>query len=165
MFYCLTTILSMIFYNSLICLSFVIEIFYFQTVPGTKHHRFIFILTFYAMPSFFRHQKDSGRQSIYKGENLYNVSCILECSFFKIYIFFAHESMKKTPSKLAHNRPRIFVSVSARLLKRPKNRNLVPLNAEVSIYICWDWKSKYVRKKAFPKYICITYKLCPQKYF
>ena len=77
MFYCLTTILSIIFYNSLICLSFVIEIFYFQTVPGTKHHRFILGLTFFSLPSFFRHQKDSGRQSIYKGENLYDVSCIL----------------------------------------------------------------------------------------
>ena len=77
MFNCFITVLSTIFYNSLICLSFVIEIFYFQTVPGTKHHRFILYLTFYNMPSFFRHQKDSGSWSIYKGENLFNVSCIL----------------------------------------------------------------------------------------
>ena len=77
MFYCLTTILSIIFHNSLICLSFVIEIFYFQTVPGTKHHRLMYNLTFSAMASVIRHQKDSGRQSIYKGENLYDVSCIL----------------------------------------------------------------------------------------
>ena len=49
----------------------------FQTVPGTKHHRFIFSLTFSAMPSFVIHKKDSGMQSIYKGENLYDVSCIL----------------------------------------------------------------------------------------
>ena len=77
MFYCFITIFSIIFYDSLICLSFVIEIFYFQTVPGTKHHRLMFSLTFFAMLLFFRHQKDSGRQSIYKGENLYAVSCIL----------------------------------------------------------------------------------------
>ena len=77
MFYCFITILSTIFCNSLICKSFVIEIFYFYTVPGTKHHRFMFDLTFSAMLSFFRHQKDSGRQSIYKGENLYSVSCFL----------------------------------------------------------------------------------------
>ena len=37
--------------------SFVIEIFYIQTVPGTKHHRFILGLTFFAKSSFFRHKK------------------------------------------------------------------------------------------------------------
>ena len=77
MFYCFITILSTIFYDRLICLSFVIEIFNFQTVPGTKQHRFMFNLTFYAMPSFFRHQKDSGSWSIYKGENFFNENCIL----------------------------------------------------------------------------------------
>ena len=107
MFYCLTTILSIIFYNSLICLSFEIEIFYFQTVPGTKHHRFIFTLTFSAIPSFFRHQKDSGRQSSYKGENLYNVSCILAFYYvtfqygcynivFKKIYFFCPQKFEKT---------------------------------------------------------------------
>ena len=77
MFYCFITILSTIFCNSLICKSFVIEIFYFQTVPGTKHHRFMINLTFYAVPSLFRHQKDSGSWSIHKGENFFNESCIL----------------------------------------------------------------------------------------
>ena len=107
MFYCLTTIFSIVFYNSLICLSFVIKIFYLYTVPGTKHHRFMFSLTFSAMPSFFRHQKNSGRQSIYKGENLYCVSCILgfihgnrdsllsiakgNQSFFIIFAFMRHD--------------------------------------------------------------------------
>ena len=33
--------------------------------------------------------------------------------------------MKKPPSKVAHNRPRPFFSVLARLPKRPKNRNPV----------------------------------------
>ena len=77
MFYCFITILSTIFYNRLICLSFVIEIFNFQTVPGTKQHRFMFNLTFYAMPIFIRHQKDSGSWSIHKGENFFNENCIL----------------------------------------------------------------------------------------
>ena len=40
--------------------------------------------------------------------------------------FFAPENMKKPPSKVAHNRPRPFFSVLARLPKRPKNRNPVP---------------------------------------
>ena len=61
-------------------LSFVIDIFYFQTVPGTKHHRVMLTLTFSAMPLFFRHQKDSEGKSISKGENLYSVSCILAAS-------------------------------------------------------------------------------------
>ena len=47
----------------------------------------------------------------------------------KINIFFAPENMKKPPSKVAHNRPRTFFSVLARLPKRPKNRNLVPPKA------------------------------------
>ena len=34
-------------------------------------------LTFYAVPLFFRHQKDSGSWSIHKGENFSNESCIL----------------------------------------------------------------------------------------
>ena len=34
-------------------------------------------LTFYAVPSFFRHQKDSGSWSIHKGENFFNESFIL----------------------------------------------------------------------------------------
>ena len=54
-------------------LGLVIEIFYKQTVPGTKYHSFMFALT-----SFFRHQKDSGRQSIYKSENLFGLNCILK---------------------------------------------------------------------------------------
>ena len=37
----------------------------------------MFNLTFYAMPLFFRHQKDSGSWSIYKGENFFNENCIL----------------------------------------------------------------------------------------
>ena len=37
-------------------------------------------LTFYAMPLFFRHQKDSGSWSIYKGENFFNENCILALS-------------------------------------------------------------------------------------
>ena len=37
----------------------------------------MFNLTFYAMPLFFRHQKDSGSWSIYKGENFFNEICIL----------------------------------------------------------------------------------------
>ena len=45
------------FYNSLICLGFEITIFYIQTVPGTKHHRFILELTFFATPLFFQTQK------------------------------------------------------------------------------------------------------------
>ena len=77
MFYYFITILSKMFYNRLICLSFVIEIFNFQTVPGTKQHRFIFYLSFYAMPLFFRHQKDSGSWSIYKVKNFFNENCIL----------------------------------------------------------------------------------------
>ena len=39
------------------------------------------------------------------------------------------ENMKKTPSKVAHNRPRPFFSVLAWLPKRPKNRNPVPPKA------------------------------------
>ena len=37
----------------------------------------MFNLTFYAMPLFFRHQKDSGSWSIHKGENFFNENCIL----------------------------------------------------------------------------------------
>jgi hypothetical protein len=37
----------------------------------------MFNLTFYAMPLFFRHQKDSSSWSIYKGENFFNENCIL----------------------------------------------------------------------------------------
>ena len=38
----------------------------------------MFNFTFSAMPLFFRHQKDSGSWSIYKGENFFNENCILE---------------------------------------------------------------------------------------
>ena len=41
-------------------------------------------------------------------------------------IFLDPENMKKTPLKVAHNWPRPFFSVLARLPKRPKNRNPVP---------------------------------------
>ena len=41
----------------------------------------MFNLTFYAMPLFFRHQKDSGSWSIYKGENFFNENCILDLKF------------------------------------------------------------------------------------
>ena len=37
----------------------------------------MFNLTFYAMPLFFRHQKNSGSWSIHKGENFFNENCIL----------------------------------------------------------------------------------------
>ena len=40
----------------------------------------MFGLTFFAMPLFFKHQKD-----IYKGENLYAVSCILGAYYPNIY--------------------------------------------------------------------------------
>ena len=40
----------------------------------------MFNLTFYAMRLFFRHQKDSGSWSIYKGENFFNENCILALS-------------------------------------------------------------------------------------
>ena len=45
----------------------------------------------------------------------------------KSNFFFDPEKMKKLPSKVAHNRPLTFFSVLARLPKRPKNRNPVPL--------------------------------------
>ena len=34
---------------------------YVPAALGTKHHSFMFAFTFFTMPSFFRHQKDSGR--------------------------------------------------------------------------------------------------------
>ena len=39
------------------------------------------------------------------------------------------ENMKKTPSKIAHNRPPTFFYVLARLPKWPRNRNPVPPKA------------------------------------
>ena len=47
--------------------------------------------------------------------------------------------MKKTPSKVAHNRPRTFFSVLARLPKRPKNRNPVPPKAKYCRTGYLDW--------------------------
>ena len=44
----------------------------------------MFNLTFYTVPLFFRHQKDSGSWSIYKGENFFNENCILEFLSFWI---------------------------------------------------------------------------------
>ena len=44
--------------------------------------------------------------------------------FSKKNIFFTSENLKKTPSKVAHNRPKIIFSVLAKLPKRPKNRYL-----------------------------------------
>ena len=41
------------------------------------------------MLSFFRHQKDSGSWSIYKGENFFNVSCILVKKVFFVINFLA----------------------------------------------------------------------------
>ena len=50
--------------------------------------------------------------------------------FLKKFNFFVVlENMKKIPSKVAHNRLRLFFSVLARLPKRPKNRNPVPPKA------------------------------------
>ena len=43
--------------------------------------------------------------------------------------FFAPENMKKPPSKIAHNRPKTFFSVLARLPKQPQNRNPIPSKA------------------------------------
>ena len=91
MFQCLRIIFSILFYHTLVCLSFVIEILYKQTVPGTKHHSFIIVFTFFSTPSFFRHQKDSGSWSIYNIEDLFNENCILIlqvsfciCQFFNL---------------------------------------------------------------------------------
>ena len=49
--------------------------------------------------------------------------------FSKIFFFFAPENMKKTHSKVAHNRPKLFFSVLAWLPKRCKNRNPEPPKA------------------------------------
>ena len=112
MFYCFITILSTIFCNSLICKSFVIEIFYFQTVPGTKHHRFIFILTFYAMPSFFRHQKDSGRQSIYAAH--LSTAVAWREKKFKHFVFYKYFSLV-----LGLLKSRISEKINQALLRKP----------------------------------------------
>ena len=49
-------------------------------------------LTFYAVPSFFRHQKDSGSWSIHKGENFSNESCILAVLLGYETIIWHHQS-------------------------------------------------------------------------
>ena len=57
MFLCFRPILFLIYFNSLICVGSLIEKFYIQTVPGTKHHRFLVSLIFLLHLSFFRHNK------------------------------------------------------------------------------------------------------------
>ena len=57
MFLYLRPILFLKIFNSLICVDSLIEKFYIQTVPGTKHHRFFVCLTFHLHLSFFRHNK------------------------------------------------------------------------------------------------------------
>ena len=57
MFLCFRPILFLTFFNSLICVGSLIEKFYIQTVPGTKHHRFLVSLIFLLQLSFFRHNK------------------------------------------------------------------------------------------------------------
>ena len=54
--------------------------------------------------------------------------------------------MKKTPSKVAHNRPRPFFSLLARLPKLPKNRNPVPPKAPYFRTGYLDWGCAYLRK-------------------
>ena len=57
MFQCFRPILFLTFFNSLKCVGSLIEKFYIQTVPGTKHHRFLVSLIFLLHLSFFRHNK------------------------------------------------------------------------------------------------------------
>ena len=57
MFLCFRPILFLTFVNSLICVGSLIEKFYIQTVPGTKHHRFLVSLIFLLHLSFFRHNE------------------------------------------------------------------------------------------------------------
>ena len=45
------------FFNSLKCVGSLIEKFYIQTVPGTKHHRFLVSFIFLLHLPFFRHNK------------------------------------------------------------------------------------------------------------
>ena len=44
-------------------------------------------------------------------------------------IFFAHENMKKTPSKVAHNRPEIIFFSTGPAAQMAQNRNPVPSKA------------------------------------
>ena len=57
MFLCFRPILFPTFFNSLICIGSLIEKFYIQTVPGTKHHRFLVSLIVLKHLSFFGHNK------------------------------------------------------------------------------------------------------------
>jgi hypothetical protein len=47
---------------------------------------------------------------------------MLRCNIFKnlLNIFFAHENMKKTPSKVAHNRPQFFFQYWPGCLNQPR---------------------------------------------
>ena len=53
----LQNIHSITFYSSLKFVGFLIDKFYIQTVPGTKHHRFLVSLIFLLHLLFFRHNK------------------------------------------------------------------------------------------------------------
>ena len=77
MFQCFRPILSITFYNSLICVNFLIEKLYIQTVPGAKQHRFMLSLTFLLHLRFLDIKKDSGGQSTYRRKKLFPLSCIL----------------------------------------------------------------------------------------
>ena len=54
---------------------------------------FIFILTFFGAPSFFRHQKDSGSWSIYNTENLFDVNWILVLCMHSQNLGFCYDLM------------------------------------------------------------------------
>ena len=56
MFLCFRPILFLTFFNSLICVGSLIEKCYIQTIPGTKHHRFLVTLIFLLHLSFFGHK-------------------------------------------------------------------------------------------------------------
>ena len=88
------------FYNSLKRVGFLIEKFYFQTVPGTKQYRFIVRLTILLHLLFFRHKKDSGRWSTYKVEEVSALSCILV-----VCIHFTRPMPRPIPRFILNNIP------------------------------------------------------------
>ena len=69
------------------------------------------------MPSFFRHQKDSGSWSIHKGENFSNESCILVVGF-SIILFIS--DFKNFSTKQKNEKPTMAMTLFGNVFVKRK---------------------------------------------
>ena len=109
MFPCFRPILFLTFFNSLICVGSLIEKFYIQTVPGTKHHRFLVSLIFLLQLSFFRHNKRLQRKETISSEPYFRCNSITNLvplvNFSSSFRFRVRQSCAAVSLRLSQSKP------------------------------------------------------------